>query len=106
MPRKKKIEPKVQDNQVPEFFLVGGHRIEVDVDPKMGDLLHGSYLNKKIKINPFMDEIEQTIFHELLHAALDISGQNEHLEDNQEEAIIKAIEMMIGHLITVKGVNL
>lgn len=106
MARRKKPEPLVKDEQMPEFFLVGGHKVDVEIDPKMGESLHGSYLNKKIKINPFLNEIEQTLFHELIHAALDISGQSEHLTEEQEEAIVKSIEMMIGHLIMIKGVKI
>lgn len=102
----KNAKRTIEDSQVPDFFLVGGHRIELEVDPTMSYDLHGLYHDKKISINPFHKEVESTILHELLHAALDISAQNEHLNEDQEEALVRSIENMIGHLLTVKGVNI
>lgn len=99
-------KPKVQQKDIPDSLTVGGHKIQIIVDPNMSYDLHGTYFDKKIHINPFHDEIEGTLFHELVHAAMDISGQKDHLSDDQEEAIVKAIENMIAHLIQIKGVQL
>ena len=61
-----------------------------------GDQLHG-YLDPRkmtIWISPDQTKDEQfaTLFHEILHVVLHLSGTNQLLDDKGEEAVVRALE--------------
>lgn len=43
------------------------------------------------------DTLRSTIIHEWLHAVLHVSGQSEHLSDEQEEALVVTMEHAISY---------
>ena len=63
----------------------------------------GQYISRKILIDPDEDEKNTrmlTIFHEAIHAALDIGGVAHALSPDMEEAIVRCIENGLGPLVT------
>ena len=47
-----------------------------------------------------------TLFHELLHAVLDITGHSARLDADTEEALVTAIENGLGPLVGLRGVDI
>jgi len=56
----------------------------------------------KIKKSLTNEQKRLTVFHEILHAALYISGQSELLTEQQEEAIVVALENGLSQLYNLK----
>lgn len=44
------------------------------------------------------EQVESTLLHETLHAALYISGQSEHMSEKQEEGVVVALENALKHI--------
>lgn len=72
-----------------------GTEIEVVLTP-LDDLL-GDYAGRKIRIDPKHPEDDKliTLWHEMLHALLDITGHSYGLADSHEEALVRALENMM-----------
>ncbi len=50
-------------------------------------------------------ELHKTLLHEILHAVLELSGQNQSLRDKQEEAIVRALENGLYGLVALSIYN-
>ncbi len=53
-----------------------------------------------------IEQFKSTLVHELLHAALHVSGVTQMFTDPQEEAIVVCLEGFINRTMQFKGVNL
>jgi Zn-dependent peptidase ImmA (M78 family) len=77
-----------------EYIQILGHVIEVQRIPL--EDLHGFYSSEDklivINSNYPIESQQQTLFHEILHASLFISGTKFLLDNKQEEAIVRALE--------------
>lgn len=76
-----------------KHIIVLGYKIPITY--KLAGDIDGQYHpdTRKIEINPnSTSEIGAIIFHETLHAILDISAANEGLSEEVEERIVRAIE--------------
>ncbi len=62
-------------------------------------LCHGA--REEIEISARLPTHRQlrTLFHEVIHAALFVSGQAENLSENQEEAIVLSLEYMLWGIV-------
>lgn len=79
----------------PEYVMVGHRKIKVKLDSKMDD--HGLYDSDKstISLNPKGHSPDSSLLHELVHAALDVSGVGTIINnENLEEAICVALECL------------
>lgn len=73
---------------------VMGHRIKIE-HKSIDDESHGDYDRDKlvIRINPDSTaDKDSTLFHEVIHSIMELSGLSEVLEDKLEEAITRCIE--------------
>ena len=72
-----------------------GVEIEVVLTP-LDDLL-GDYSGGKIRIDPKHPEDDKlvTLWHEMTHALLDITGHSYGLTEKHEEALVRALENMM-----------
>ncbi len=53
-----------------------------------------------------VDQFKSTLVHELLHAALHVSGVTQMFKDAEEEAAVVCLEGFINRTMTFKGFNL
>lgn len=69
-----------------------------DTEDLLGEMVSENNGQHTIRLNPNMDDhtAELTLFHEMIHAALRISGTSYLLPMNMEEAIVRSIENGIG----------
>lgn len=86
-------------SKIPTHIMILGKKIRTRKPKKLvdesGQELFGLFDHDKmiIYVSKSKDHnIHSTFLHEILHAILFISGHNETLEHEQEEAIIRAIE--------------
>jgi len=90
--------------KLPEKITILGYHIKVKAASLEED--HGQYDGDtktiKIDISP-ANNWGSTLFHESLHASLDISGVSEVLGSRTEEAVVRCIENALWPLIE-KGV--
>jgi Zn-dependent peptidase ImmA (M78 family) len=95
--------PKVKRGRKPSGFpsrvLVYGHAVEIIYCHEMPkgyvDTFGVTYHNEKriyINLDQPRDEMERTVFHEICHMVLFLSGHKYAMEDGQEEAVIRALE--------------
>lgn len=80
-----------------------GRKLDIVITNLKG--LHGDFnIDKnhiRIHQNQTIDEARATLFHEALHAALAISGQNEMLKEDQEEALVRLLEHAFNHIVDI-----
>lgn len=83
---------------LPKHVLICGHKVKVQMfsDPH----LYGCYHNGVIQINPELcgthEMMRLTLFHEMSHAVLDLTGQADVLGcQRREEGIVKALENLL-----------
>ena len=74
---------------------------ESDMPDNMGEFLADE---SRIKISSKLDYNAacETLFHEMMHAAFFISGQNELLKPSHEEAIVRMLEKAMIPFIKLK----
>ena len=75
---------------------IGGRCIKVSFNGKLDDCW-GQYCRdgEFIELGPDVDSLKtfrDTMRHEMLHAAISVSGLNHILNDNLEEALVRALE--------------
>ncbi len=83
----------------PSKIHVFGYDVEIiycsEMPKRIGDVFGITYQNeKKILINLDQDlkEMEKTVFHEICHMVLFLSGHKFAMEEGQEEAVVRALE--------------
>jgi hypothetical protein len=86
-------------SKIPTHIIILGKKIKIKKPRKLvdelGQELFGLFDHDKMVIHVSQSKDHNkysTFLHEILHAILFISGHNETLEHEQEEAIIRAIE--------------
>lgn len=88
---------------LPKSITIFGREIKITVTNLKG--LHGDFQIDKnlIRIHQSvpLESAKHTLFHEALHAAFAISGHNETLAENQEEAIVRMIEHAFCHIVDI-----
>jgi Zn-dependent peptidase ImmA (M78 family) len=98
---KKKREALQAD--LPNKITVLGRAFEVVITNLKG--LHGDCnLDKnviRIHQNCTPEQARVTLFHEAVHAALAVSGHNEMLKENQEEALVRMMEHAFNSCIDI-----
>jgi hypothetical protein len=72
-----------------------GEQITVEYDGEMEDYGHFILESRTIKLKPDQDREDQTVLHELIHAALRISGLDEVLGPESEEAVCRCLEVAL-----------
>ena len=94
--RKKSNKQVLQDN-LPQTIEVLGQTIKVEI--KTLKDLYGNFSADKMTIclhdKYDLETSIQTLLHEMLHAMLAISGQNEMLSADQEEGIVRMLELAL-----------
>lgn len=97
---KKKLELELQ---LPKTIMIFGKEFKVIVTSLKG--LHGDCnignLTIRIHQNLTKEEALSTLFHEAIHASLGISGLNEMLTENQEEAIVRMLEHAFADIVDI-----
>jgi hypothetical protein len=94
---------------LPKSITVLGKQFEVIVTNLKG--LHGDCDATKgvirIHQNCTIEVARSTLFHEAIHAALDVSGQGEMLREDQEEALVRMLEHTFYHIVDINklGIN-
>jgi len=95
-------------DSLPKFVYVFGKKIPVIIT-SLKDL-HGDFNleTNEIRISKDYDleSAKSTLFHECLHAALAISGQNELLNEKREEALVRMLEHAFAHSIDFDKLSL
>ena len=99
MARAPKVKKGRRPKGLPSFISIYGYDVEIlycTVMPKGYDDTFGiTYHNEKriyINLDQPRDEMERTVFHEICHMVLFLSGHKYAMEDGQEEAVIRALE--------------
>lgn len=91
----------------PASITILGYIFEIKYVDDMPDGQHGEMdADKKvIKINTNSqgEELHATLFHEATHAALFLTGWNERLGEQEEEALVRALEHSLAPLYRLKG---
>lgn len=91
----KKSRKKPEDLGLPETITILGCTYKVEVtdlpDDEYGETL-GYERIIKIAKNHDVSNVQRTLFHEAVHAALHTSGCTALLHEKQEEAIVMAME--------------
>jgi hypothetical protein len=79
---------------LPKHLTVAGQKVKIISKELDGD--HGQYNHdqRTIYLDPSSKEQFATLLHELVHAALTISGVAEVLGDEKEEAVCRAMELL------------
>lgn len=98
-------------SQFPDHVYVLGERFRVELVPKLhdedGEELAGDTVgfNKRIRINADYDTPRkwQILMHEILHAALHVSGPGEVIDDDMEECVVQSLEHALTQFIKVHG---
>jgi len=80
---------------LPKSVIVGGQRIRIDVSPSLEDWGQYNHDTKAITVSHRVLEksslLRTTLRHELMHAALSISGVS-YCTGFQEEAVVRCLE--------------
>tara|TARA_R110000824_G_scaffold160591_1_gene335481 strand:- start:2029 stop:2343 length:315 start_codon:yes stop_codon:yes gene_type:complete len=86
----------------PSFVLVGGHRIKIVWRfDSVGEDLFGIYSTDKKTItlflsnNPDSETAWGTLYHEMLHSALEMGGLSYVLGEGLEEAIVRNFDSLM-----------
>jgi hypothetical protein len=83
--------------QLPEFVIILGCKFSVS-DVVLSDNTYGETdgTERTIKVDlhkhTSQEQVTSTLFHEMIHAVLHVSGQSELLRGKQEEALVVALE--------------
>lgn len=89
--------------QLPSSVSIFGREIKVLVTTLKG--LHGDFTadTNTIRIHQTSDiyAARATLFHEAIHAALTISGQNEMMKEDQEEGLVRCLEHAFMHIVDI-----
>jgi hypothetical protein len=89
----------MSETTMPKYISILGKRIQIK---QVGlEENHGEYhaSPRVIKIDSSCTDKYETLFHESLHAALEISGLRETMQNGQEEAVVRCIENALFPLI-------
>lgn len=80
--------------QLPKEVTVLGQTFQIRVVPSVDDdgSCDGPHRMITISEGQTQEEADSTLFHELIHAALFVSGQGETLGVDREEGIVLALE--------------
>ena len=91
---------------IPSSIVIFGIKFKVEVvDLSSEDLSGDSHASKKlIRINSKdkIDTQKSTLFHEVIHMALDIGGIGSVLEEKTEEGVVTCIENALWKLMEFK----
>lgn len=96
--------------QAPVKFMVGGYPIKIDYKEQLVDDDNEHYSGEMVKYKHQMNiskaahtknprKLFSTIFHELIHTALEITGHSEGMKEEDEEKLVYAIENMLAPLL-------
>lgn len=105
-PKPKRLNKNKQllQSELPSSVSILGRELKVTVTNLKG--LHGDFsLDKSlIRIHQSVpvESAKDTLFHEMIHAALAISGHNEMLTEGQEEAIVRMMEHAFSGYFDIK----
>lgn len=88
--------------KLPSEVMVLGHLFRVRLVPDVEDL--GSCTGHKrvitISEEQTQEQAESTLLHEIIHAALYVTGQSETLGEEREEGLVLAIEHALHAIYT------
>lgn len=110
MSEKRTVKQKKEDLQaaLPSCINVFGKEFDIIITNLKG--LHGDCDATKgvirIHQNSSIESARSTLFHESIHAALAVSGQNEMLREDQEEALVRMLEHAFYHIVDVNKLRL
>lgn len=107
--KKKKKEKIRKKREFPTVIEVCGWPYTIEktthIDENtMGELIPGEY-KIKINLNKFPTDLkksEQTLFHELLHAVFEQLGWDEKFKNDEDEAMVKALEHALFPIIKLR----
>lgn len=94
---------------LPRHVMVLGHKIRVtrvaglrDYDGVRVDGL-SNHEDRWIKVDAALGprKAQQTLFHEILHVTLRLSGHDEMLQERHEEALVCCLEHSLFHLVDI-----
>lgn len=94
--------------KLPTAINIFGREFQIVITNLKG--LHGDCDAQKnvirIHQNCTPEQARSTLFHEAVHAALAVSGHNEMLKEDQEEAIVRMFEHAFYHIVDVDKLRL
>lgn len=86
--------------KLPKEVEILGRKIRVVWADLEGEDLHGKFQHDTIKIaSDPTNNVMSTLFHECIHASLDVAGHTANLSEGLEEAIVVCIENALYPLI-------
>ena len=81
---------------LPDYIMIGGKKVQIII--KDMDLI-GQYISDQDGARIFLKKDQpnllDALFHELVHACLDISGVGYLFDEGQEEAIVRCLENIL-----------
>lgn len=92
---------------VPRTIQIAGKKIKISFDAddaNWGEYSYDDYnikLRKEICTNQNLSKLGTTIFHEVVHCILGVSGLNEIMDERQEEGIVRALENHLYPLLPI-----
>lgn len=95
--------------RVPTLVPIGQHKIKVRYVTRLSDDDFGEWdpetFTVSISRSKHTDatKVWHTVWHELSHAALELSGWGKMLTEKQEEAVVTALEYALVPLMTFKA---
>ena len=92
------------ESQLPKEVTILGQKVKVVVTALKG--LHGDFNGETLVIrinqNATIESAQSTLFHEMLHACLKISGLGELLNEKLEEGIVSMLEIALRPFIILQ----
>lgn len=104
--------PKKQ--QLPKTIKILGRNFEINYKPNLkeedGNYLYGETFGRDLRIDInssiSLQMQKDTLFHEAIHAALEVSGLTGLLDDKLEEAIVTCLEHAFAHIVDVSALGI
>lgn len=101
---------KGQTMRVPVMVPIGGRNVRIEyleqvIDDDGVTPLSGATLGDPVYIqisktaNTSAESVKSTIYHEMVHVAFQLTGHHEILTEQQEEAIVVALESMLSPVL-------
>jgi Zn-dependent peptidase ImmA (M78 family) len=97
----KRVAKKVVGPKIPASIQISGHDFAIEtseLEEMYGDC---DVQQRKIRINSAksLEKQWETLFHEVIHAILGISGHSELLKEDGEEALTRLLEHQLWPLV-------